>query len=204
MLGSAKSPATSQDIVGLVKAIKNSPYLRNQILHRIYYYDAHTLKEKAKKPLGGETQDFSNTPLAKRAEQIFGDLKTEPFFSMRMGETAFNGWRVNQRALDPKQSEVTITKDDISPDVSQKGVDMRIGMDIAALTLKRIVHTLVLVTGDSDFIPAMKFARREGANLFTVSLGHKVKDAFKEHSDADLDISIDDIKNNSAEGHSRE
>jgi uncharacterized LabA/DUF88 family protein len=39
---------------------------------------------------------------------------------------------------------------------------MRIGLDIASMTLKHQVDTLVLVTGDSDFVPAAKLARREG------------------------------------------
>ncbi len=46
----------------------------------------------------------------------------------------------------------------LRPDIRQKGVDMRIGLDIASLTLKQQVQVVVLVTADSDFIPAMKFA----------------------------------------------
>ncbi|MDB6160365.1 MAG: hypothetical protein JWO04_4071, partial [Gammaproteobacteria bacterium] len=47
---------------------------------------------------------------------------------------------------------------------------------------------LVLVAGDSDFVPAMKFARREGAQLFLVTLGHSVRADMLEHSDLVLDI----------------
>ena len=50
---------------------------------------------------------------------------------------------------------------------------MRVGLDIASLTLKKQVDVIVLVTGDSDFVPAMKFARCEGAQLFLVTLGHE-------------------------------
>jgi uncharacterized LabA/DUF88 family protein len=60
--------------------------------------------------------------------------------------------------------------------LSQKGVDMRIGLDIAALALKRIVQVVVLVTADTDFIPAMKFACREGLQLFLVTLGNSIHD----------------------------
>lgn len=72
------------------------------------------------------------------------------------------------------------------PNVHQKGVDMRVGLDIASLTLKKQVDVIVLVTGDSDFIPAMKFARREGAQLFLVTLGHNVVDEMREHADLEL------------------
>jgi len=45
------------------------------------------------------------------------------------------------------------------------------------------------VAGDSDFVPAMKFARREGAQLFLVTLGHSVRAEMLEHSDLVLDVS---------------
>ena len=47
----------------------------------------------------------------------------------------------------------------------QKGVDMRIGLDIASMAFKRQVDQIVLIAGDSDFVPAAKLARREGIEL---------------------------------------
>ena len=67
---------------------------------------------------------------------------------------------------------------------------MRIGMDIAALALKKHAQIIVLVTGDSDFVPAMKFARREGAQLFLAPLGHRIKDAMYEHSDRMIEVNL--------------
>jgi uncharacterized LabA/DUF88 family protein len=72
----------------------------------------------------------------------------------------------------------------------QKGVDMRIGLDIAALTLKRHADIIVLVAGDSDFVPAMKFARREGAQLFLVTLGHAIRSEMREHADLSLEVDV--------------
>ncbi len=65
---------------------------------------------------------------------------------------------------------------------------MRLGLDIAALTLKDQVKVIVLVAGDSDFVPAMKFARREGAQLFLAPLGHGIKEPMREHADLVLEI----------------
>ena len=76
-----------------------------------------------------------------------------------------------------------MTAASLKPQIGQKGVDMRIGMDIAALTLKGQADIIVLVSGDSDFVPAMKFARREGAQLFLAPLGHGIREAMREHSD---------------------
>lgn len=67
---------------------------------------------------------------------------------------------------------------------------MGIGMDIAALTLKKQVQIIVLVTGDGDFIPAMKFARREGTQLFLTPLGHNIRTSMYAHSDVVLNVEL--------------
>ena len=54
--------------------------------------------------------------------------------------------------------------------------------------MKRHADIIVLVAGDSDFVPAMKFARREGAQLFLVTLGHAVRPEMNEHADLNLQI----------------
>ena len=73
------------------------------------------------------------------------------------------------------------------PDISQKGVDIRIGLDIASIALKRLVRSVVLVTGDSDLVPAMKFARKEGLKVYLECMGHRVRPELKAHSDLVLD-----------------
>ncbi|MEM6307401.1 MAG: NYN domain-containing protein [Pseudomonadota bacterium] len=65
----------------------------------------------------------------------------------------------------------------------QKGVDMKIGLDIAAMAYKNHVDTIVLVTGDSDFIPAAKVARREGVEVILDPLWMNVDKDLVEHSD---------------------
>lgn len=39
-------------------------------------------------------------------------------------------------------------------DIQQKGVDMKIGLDISSLAYKKLVNQIVLIAGDSDFVPA--------------------------------------------------
>ncbi|EDQ9667902.1 NYN domain-containing protein [Salmonella enterica subsp. enterica serovar Bareilly] len=79
--------------------------------------------------------------------------------------------------------QVEITEKDIIPTINQKGVDMRIGLDIASLSLKKQVDAIVLVSADSDFIPALKFARREGVQVFVLSLGWNIKPDLYAHTD---------------------
>lgn len=67
---------------------------------------------------------------------------------------------------------------------------MRIGLDITTKTLKRQVDTIVLVTGDSDFIPAAKVARREGVEFILDPMWQSVEDDLLEHVDG-LTSSLD-------------
>jgi len=72
---------------------------------------------------------------------------------------------------------------DVSLNLKQKGVDMRIGLDIASIALKRQADTIVLIAGDSDFVPAAKFARREGMEFILDPLWQKVNSDLFEHID---------------------
>jgi uncharacterized LabA/DUF88 family protein len=76
-----------------------------------------------------------------------------------------------------------ISERDVNFGLRQKGVDMRIGLDIASMTLKHQVDTLVLVTGDSDFVPAAKLARREGVEFLLDPRWQQVSDELNEHVD---------------------
>ena len=73
---------------------------------------------------------------------------------------------------------------DVALGLRQKGVDMRIAIDIASLTLEKQVKTIVLVAGDSDFVPAAKLARREGIEFILDPLWQSVNDDLFEHIDA--------------------
>lgn len=74
-------------------------------------------------------------------------------------------------------------EDDIQLPLRQKGVDMRIGLDISTMTLKGQVDTIILVTGDSDFIPAAKVARREGVEFILDPMWQSVEADLPEHVD---------------------
>ncbi len=65
----------------------------------------------------------------------------------------------------------------------QKGVDMRIGIDIASIALKKQADTIILVAGDSDFVPAAKLARREGIDFILDPLWQRINSDLFEHID---------------------
>lgn len=189
-LGTKAKPAQARQVQELVESICAHEALRSDRLHRAYFYYASPLTAEGEKPLRGGKFAFGSQPIVARSQKLLDELKRAPYFSLRLGELAFRGWEISQQTLSLTDSEVTIRADDLKPSVEQKGVDMRIGMDIAALTLKRHVGVIVLVTGDSDFIPAMKFARREGAQVLLAPLGHSIKEGMEEHSDLVLDLPL--------------
>jgi uncharacterized LabA/DUF88 family protein len=92
-----------------------------------------------------------------------------------------------------KRPEPTIKASDLRFSFQQKGVDLRIGLDIARLSLRRLVDAIVVVAGDSDFIPAFKFARREGLRVYLEDLGSKfVKRELRAHADVVLRTVLSD------------
>ena len=76
-----------------------------------------------------------------------------------------------------------LVDEDFELAVRQKGVDMRIGLDIASITLKRQADVIVLVSGDEDFVPAAKLARREGVQFILDPLWQNVRPELSEHID---------------------
>lgn len=182
-LGTAKGPADAAAISAFVSRVTVLPCVAGMRLHRIYFYDAKPLEGAAKLPLSGGNVDFGASPVVSRNKSLQAALHREPYFAMRFGDLVHEGWRLRPKVLKKTGASVSLTAGDIEPNIRQKGVDMRIGLDIASLTLKRHVQAIVLVTADSDFIPAMKFARREGTQLFLVTLGHGIKEGMREHAD---------------------
>ena len=67
--------------------------------------------------------------------------------------------------------------------VDQKGVDMKIGIDISSMAYKQQVEKIVLISGDSDFVPAAKLARREGIDFVLDPMGEVVNPDLFEHID---------------------
>lgn len=180
------TPVTAAQIEALINEIKGHPHLVDMHLHRAYFYDAKPLREQIIRP-DGTVEDFSRSTLARTNDALHAALANVPFLSLRFGELGFNGWQHTIRPLKAGAAPLgfprQIEPKDLKPDVKQKGVDMRIGLDMASLTLKEHVEVIALVTGDSDFVPAMKFARREGAQVLLFTLGHGIKDGLVEHAD---------------------
>ena len=80
-----------------------------------------------------------------------------------------------------------LTDDDYKLSLTQKGVDMKMGLDIASLSYKRLVSQILLIAGDSDFVPAAKLARREGIDFVLDPMKNHIKPSLNEHVDGIID-----------------
>lgn len=60
---------------------------------------------------------------------------------------------------------------------------MKIGVDIASLAYKKQVERIVLISDDSDFVPAAKLARREGIDFILDPMWNHVNPSLFEHID---------------------
>lgn len=179
--------ATANDIVGLCDDIKACEHLNGYELLRIYYYDAWPSDKTLRRPISKATHNLANTPRFRQSQSLYDQLVMKPAFALRMGETKLSpdSWKLRPRTLKAlKKKPRDLIDDDFSLDISQKGVDLRIGLDMARLALREQAMAIVVVTGDSDFVPAFKFVRREGVRVLLATLGHKsIRPELKMHAD---------------------
>lgn len=186
---------STDDIVSLCKRISGHSRLHGKELLRVYYYDAPPLDGTAQNPIDGSVISFSDNRIASRNKGLIDSLEMLPDFAVRRGNLLQTGWKLGSKALRSlKKKPRPLTGRDLVPDISQKGVDLRIGLDIATIALKRAVEVLVLVSGDSDLVPAMKLARVEGLRVYLDPMGHGVRRELKAHADFVLGTNLDEIR----------
>ena len=63
---------------------------------------------------------------------------------------------------------------------------MRLGIDVATLALKEQVERIIVISGDTDMVPALKLARREGVQVILTILQGWVNLSRDLIEDADL------------------
>lgn len=178
-------PDTGQ-VMAEVARIKATPELAPLQLYRVFYHTAEPLTGTATHPLDKTTIDFGSTAVFRQNTQLIDRLENQPDVAVRRGTLVHQGWQLSERAAKQLVTGVKAQIDatDVVPKIQQKGVDMRIGLDIASLALKQLVGTIVVVTGDSDLVPAMRFARREGLRVYLDTLGNQgIRPELKLHAD---------------------
>ena len=157
-------------------------------LYRIFYYDCLPYSKKQHNPLTGKSIDFSKTEQYKFQYLFFEELKKKRKIALRLGVLEDRKrWiikpSITKDLLSKKIGIEDLTEDDVQFDFNQKMVDIKIGLDIASITLKKQVDQIILISGDSDFVPAAKLARREGIDFLLDPMWNPIKPHLFEHID---------------------
>lgn len=158
-------------------------------LYRIFYYDCPPLSKTVYHPLLQRGIDFRHSETYSWTNEFFNELKKQRKVALRLGELSdeFAAYNIKPSALKDlcsgKKNIENLSEDDFSVTFKQKGVDMKIGIDISSLAYKRQVDQIILIAGDSDFVPAAKLARREGIDFILDPMWADIKDSLFEHID---------------------
>ena len=161
---------------------------RSNTLYRIFYYDCFPLNKKVHNPVTKRLLNYASTPQYSFRMELMEALKQKRKVALRIGDLKDNhNWLIRpsrvKDLLAGKKKIEDLSENDVFLDVKQKGIDMKIGVDISTLALKRFVDTIVLFSGDSDFVPAAKLARREGIDFILDPMSANVEPQLFEHVD---------------------
>jgi uncharacterized LabA/DUF88 family protein len=137
--------------------------LQGETIHRIMYYDCAPFSGSAILPVSGSRKTFAGS------DAWLKTLSYKDLFSIRLGVLKFRGYVINNNKI-PYTPGQPLTDADFHPEFEQKGVDMRIGIDMANLSANRSVDLIALATNDTDCIPAMKYARRSGLQVALITV----------------------------------
>lgn len=158
-------------------------------LYRIFFYDCAPLEKKMHNPISGQAIDFAKSEEAIFRRELHQALIKMRKLALRLGKLSEKSakWKfkpaIADKLLKGQIRREDLQADDIMIDVRQKGVDMRIALDIASMTFKRQANRMVLISGDADFVPAAKLARREGIDFILDPMWQAIPDDLFEHID---------------------
>lgn len=113
-------------------------------------------------PLLKKTIDYSKSPMYSWSIDFYNELKKKRKLALRMGELAEQQAHFELKAnittklINGTKSISDLKESDFILSVEQKGVDTRIGLDIASMAYKKQVDQIVLISGDSDFVSSCK------------------------------------------------
>jgi uncharacterized LabA/DUF88 family protein len=124
----------------------------DESIFRILYYDCAPYGGTVKLPVSGASHTYVSNDAWLHA------LSHRELFAVRRGVLKFRGFKPRKTPVPP----TTLTDADFEPIFEQKGVDMRIGLDIAAYSSNRAIDRIILASADTDCVPALKYGRKAG------------------------------------------
>lgn len=191
---SALVPGTPRPVITADQFYRNACAAldsNDEELFRFFCYDCEPFDKQQRNPVDQSLIRFGKGhPVYEERMRFFQEIGALPYVALRRGVVKGRGWEiketvVNQMLATP-HAAAPLLATDIKYGMEQKGVDMRIGMDFATLSLKQLVQRIILLSGDTDMVPAIKLARREGIQVCVVQVGTHGRLAPALIEDADL------------------
>lgn len=171
-----------------MKHIKESDEPRD--LYRIFYYDCPPMTRTLRHPLTGKDIDYATMPGTKWSNEFYNHLSEMKRVALRMGVLAESTASLTLKdnvlsdVIAGKRKVADLVENDFRVEVKQKGVDMRVGLDVASLAYGKHVTQIILIAGDSDFLPAIKMARKNGLDFILDPMKQKPKHTMIENVDS--------------------
>lgn len=156
--------------VSEIEAFCKSVLIKGENLYKTYFYDCPPFDENRPFPVSGNICDFTITYVYAQAINFQESLRQNPFFVYRRGHLSFDGWTLKDSSVKKLlKTPRPLMDQDFDPILSQKQVDMKIGLDVAKLSIGRLIGRILLATSDADFIPAIHFAKGNDVEVILLS-----------------------------------
>ena len=131
-----------ENVVKFARAFVDS---KEEEIYRIFVYLSAPLREVRAK---GKVLDLSQKPAYLRHVKFIDQLGQQEYVAIRKGRLQFRG-----------------IKQDGNLDLVQKQVDLLMGMDISDMSHRKLVDRILVLAYDSDIIPALNIARKNGVQI---------------------------------------
>ncbi len=158
-------------------------------LYRIFYYDCPPSEKVVFHPLTRTSVNLAKTADHDWMVEFHKALVKRRKVALRRGELleTQSGYQLKHDKLKKLLAGsivlADLTESDFTLDITQKGVDMRLGLDIATLAANGQVNQIIMIAGDSDFVPAAKHARRAGIDFVLDPMWAQISESLHEHID---------------------
>lgn len=123
-------------------------HIKDNELYRIFFYDCPPAKKTIYNPVTQKSENLEKTQQYVWANEFHKELVSKRKIALRMGELLEStaGYILKpeptKKLLRKEISVEDLSISDFSLDITQKGVDMRIGLDIASLAQKNLLIKL--------------------------------------------------------------
>jgi uncharacterized LabA/DUF88 family protein len=151
---------STENVLRFIKSFINP---EEEEIYRIFVY----LTEPFTGTIGGV--DYTTMPAFTHSMNFIDRLQVEELVAVRKGKIAYRGQDRDNR-----------------PIFIQKQVDMILGLDVAHVAHHRLADRALILTLDTDCVPAMKAARISGMQVmlaFCPDIQHEISKELRKHAD---------------------